>query len=237
MAGTDVRKVIRAWLRRKGDRDPCRFAQPAYIQSLLAAGVNASNLGITLLDSQTRFVSVNTALARETRASVDYHIGKTSREIVGDHLANQIEPAYERVLATGKPESVRLEGRVRSTPETGYWFDYCFPVFDQSRRVQQLGLFVVNVTAEKVSAEIFKAFAKDPKFVSAKAPGLLEMFNAVEDHQLKLQMNLEYLACFSVEVGRTVDKFHSSLRRMDNDIQRMRELIYTIVDKLPIPTC
>ncbi len=109
-----------------GDRDTHRFAQPDYVKALLAGGVHAFNLGITLLDSQTRFQSVNAALARETQASVDQHIGKTSREIVGD-LATQIEPTYEKVLRTGKPASVQLVGQVRDTPASGYWFGLLLP--------------------------------------------------------------------------------------------------------------
>ena len=176
MYGKDLPEPGPACPQPLGDRDPHRFEQPDYIKALLAAAVHACNLGITLLDAQTRFESVNAALARETQASVDQHIGKTSREIVGD-LATQIEPTYEKVLRTGKPASVWLVGQVRDTPETGYWFDHCFPILDKSQRVQQLGLFVVNVTPEKASAEIFNALATYSKFLSSPAPRILEGFD------------------------------------------------------------
>ena len=141
-----------------GSKDPGRLDCPEYVKALFAAGESAAHTGICLLDTQTRFDWVNAALAKETRATIDQHIGKTSREIVGD-LATQIEPIYERVLATGKPASVWLAGHVRDTMEAGHWLDYCFPIHDSSQRVQQLGLFVVNVTAEKESAAIFNALA------------------------------------------------------------------------------
>jgi hypothetical protein len=53
------------------------------------------------MDSQTWFKAVNAALARET------HSEKTTREVVGD-VAGWMEPAYEKVLRTGKPD-VELE--------------------------------------------------------------------------------------------------------------------------------
>src|SRR5690349_17607434 len=87
---------------------------PDHFNKLFAAGAHATSLGVALLDSQTRFVAVNAALASETRAPCDQHVGKTSGEIVGD-LAQQIQPTYERVLKTGKPSSILLEGHVRHT--------------------------------------------------------------------------------------------------------------------------
>jgi PAS domain-containing protein len=219
------------------DRDPHRLEQPDYIKALLAAAVHACNLGITLLDAQTRFESVNGALARETQASVDQHIGKTSREIVGD-LATQIEPTYEKVLRTRKPASVWLVGQVRDTLETGYWLDYCFPILDKSQRVQQLGLFVVNVTLEKTSTEIFTSLATNSEFLSAQAPGLIERFDeSVRVYHSSLRKSLKELACPSTETARKVDGFRLSIERLDNDIGLMRELIYAVLDRLPIPKC
>lgn len=237
MSGRNIPLRRRSWLQRMGDRDPRRFDQPDYIKALLAAGVHASNLGITILDSQTRFESVNAALARETRASVDQHIGKTSREIVGD-LATQIEPTYEKVLRTGKPASTRLVGHIRDTQETGYWFDYCFPIVDTSQRVQQLGLFVVNVTAERASAEIFDALAINSKLLRARRSGLLEKFDdSVRGYHSSLRLNLKELARPSTEPARRVDSFRLSLELLDNDIRLMRELIYSVISQFPIPQC
>jgi hypothetical protein len=237
MSGKNLPEPGPAWPQPLGDRDPHRLSQQDYIKALLAAGVHAFNLGITLLDSQTRFETVNAALARETQASVDQHIGKTSREIVGD-LATQIEPTYEKVLRTGKPASAWLVGQVRDTPTTGYWFDHCFPVIDKSQRVQQLGLFVVNVTLEKASAEIFNALATNSKFLSSQAPGLIEKFDkSVRVYHSRLKKSLKELACPSTEAGRKVDGFRLSMERLDYDIGLMRELIYAVLDRLPIPKC
>src|ERR1700728_3906819 len=80
-------------------KDPARLNCPEHVRALFAAGERATHTGICLLDAQTRFDWVNAALAKETQATIDQHIGKTSREIVGE-LATQIEPTYERVLAT-----------------------------------------------------------------------------------------------------------------------------------------
>jgi PAS fold len=237
MSGKDLPEPRPTWRQPMGDGDLHRFEQPGYVKALLAAGVHAFNLGITLLDSQTRFESVNAALARETQASVDQHIGKTSREIVGD-LATQIEPTYEKVLRTGKPASVRLVGQVRDTSETGYWFDHCFPILDKSQRVQHLGLIVVNVTLEKASAEIFNALATNSNFLSAQAPRLIEKFDeSVRVYHSSLKKSLKELASPSTEAARKVDGFRLSMERLDDDIGLMRELIYAVLDQFAIPKC
>jgi PAS domain-containing protein len=82
------------------------------MKELLIAGVRASNLGIILLDSQTRWDSLNAAIARETRIPMEEHLGKSTREIVGD-ISRQIGPTYEKVLRTGKPGSAWIVGHVQ----------------------------------------------------------------------------------------------------------------------------
>ena len=86
--------------KKRGPKDPGRLDCPEYVKALFAAGERATHTGICLLDTQTRFDWVNAALAKETRATIDQHIGKTSREIVGD-LATQIEPIYEKGVGDG----------------------------------------------------------------------------------------------------------------------------------------
>ena len=208
-----------------------------YIKRLIAAGSRASTLGIAVLDSQTRFQLVNTALSRETRATLDEHVGKTSSEIVGE-LARQIEPTYENVLRTGKPDSVLLTGNVRDTPEFGYWFDYCFPIFGRAQRVQQLGLFVVNVTAEKATREILDTLTIDPKQLQAAGVGILETFDkAIWNYHSAVCHSLEQLASPFTEPARKAENFRSSIELIDIEISEMRELIYALVSQLSIPKC
>ena len=216
---------------------PRRSQAQGYIEQLIAAGSRASTLGIAVLDSQTRFQLVNTALSRETRATPDQHVGKTSREIVGE-LARQIEPTYENVLRTGKPDSVLLTGNVRDTPEFGYWFDYCFPIFGRAQRVQQLGVFVVNVTAEKATREILDTLAIDPRQLQTAGAGILEKFDeAIWHYHSAMCHSLEQLASPFTEPVRKAENFRSSIELIDIEIRKMREFIYALVSRFSIPKC
>ena len=223
--------------KKAGPKDPGRLDCPEQVKALFAAGERATHTGICLLDTQTRFDWVNAALAKETQATIDQHIGKTSREIVGS-LATQIEPIYERVLATGKPASVWLAGHVRDTIEAGHWLDYCFPIPGNSQRVQQLGLFVVNVTAEKESAAIFDALAGNLPFAGDHCAQLLRgLDEAIHGYYLGLEMSFLELSRHSMDVARNVDHFRSKLQGLDSEIHLIRELVYAIIDRLRVPSC
>lgn len=206
-------------------------------RKLFAAGARASSLGIALLDSETRFELVNASLARETEVPPESHIGKFSRDIVGD-LAKQIEPTYENVLRTGEPESILLTGHVRNAVETGYWLDYCFPITNSSGRVQQLGVFVVNISAERAAAEVFESLATDSKRLIAEASGLLSQFDeAIQHYHRDLELGFSMLAHSFDEPAKRVDRFRRSMKRLDNEINAMRDLIYCIIAQFSIPEC
>ena len=161
---------------REGNSNPRRFEQSDHLKKLFAAGARASSLGIAVLDSQTRFEAVNASMSREMRIAPNDHIGRTSHELLGD-LVLPTEKVHERVLSLGQPESLLIKGRVRNTPEFGYWLNHYFPIKDSSGRVQQLAVFGVNVTAEKTAREIFDTLTADPKRQMADAAGLLAQFD------------------------------------------------------------
>jgi len=219
---------------RTRDRNPNRFKEPYYLKNLLTAGARASSLGVAVLDSQTRFCAVNAWLAREMQAP-ENHLGRTTREVVGN-VAIPMEAVHEKVLTLGKADSLVVAGSVRDKPEFGYWLNHCFPIFGDSRRVEQLGLFVVNVTAEKATLAIFDALATDSKRLMAKAAGLLDKYDeSIKHYHWFLKQSFNELACSFSEWK--VDQFRSRIMSLDNEISIMRELIYTVQAHFSIPEC
>jgi PAS fold len=224
------------WPEKIGARNRTRLDRPGCVEALFGASTHVAHLGIGLMDSESRCLSVNGALARETRLTVDEHLGKTPREIVGQ-LAAQAEPLYEKVLSTGKPSSLWLAGHVRDSVEYGHWFNYCFPIFDDADRVQQLGVFVVNVTAEKESAAIFGALPQSRFLPASTSELLLQLDEAVQGYYLGLELSLAELSCSSREAAKRVDDFYTKLQRLDDEIKLVRELVYTVLAQFRIPSC
>jgi hypothetical protein len=104
--------------------------------------------------------------------------------------------------------------------------------------VQQLGLFVVNVTAEKESAAIFDALAGNSPFAVDQCAQLLQgLDEAIRGYHLSLELSFLELSRHSTDVARNVDHFRSKLQELDTDIGLIRELVYAIIDQFRIPSC
>ncbi len=60
-------------------------------------------LSMAFWDRDLRFVRINEVAASIDGISVEEHIGRTFREVVGDDVADQAESVLRRVLETGEP--------------------------------------------------------------------------------------------------------------------------------------
>jgi hypothetical protein len=208
-----------------------------HLKRLMNAGLRASSLGIAVMDFETRVQLINAVLARESNIAQENCVGKTPRDIVG-RLALQFEPACQRALRTGIAENVLFQGQVRDAPAYGYWLGHCFPVMDGSRRVQQLGMLVVNLTAEKASREIFDMMATDSRRLMADAAGLLTKFDeSIRHYHASLKQSFDELACPFTETPRKVAILRSSILQLDNEIEAMRQLIYSVMSHFSISEC
>ena len=216
---------------------PQPFGGPAHAKQLFEACARASTLGFAILDSDFRFQVVNESLARETQAPVDRHIGRTSFEVVGQ-LAEQIQGTYEHVFDTGQPSSVLLVGHVRDNPETGQWLDYCFPIRDKAGRVQQLGLFVLDVTAEHGVADILHALAGNPARCNQDYLSLISEFDcALVEYREELVTSMTQLVQDCAELARTAALMSASVGRLDRQIRRMRALVDAVIADLSLASC
>lgn len=84
-------------------------------------------VGIALLDSRFRYLSLNQALASMNGAPVEFHVGKTLRDILGP-AAQQLEPKLEGVFTTGKSIQFEFEAHLLKRNEVGRWNVMYFPV-------------------------------------------------------------------------------------------------------------
>jgi PAS domain S-box-containing protein len=102
---------------RAPDRDVAS-ARAEEEHALLDRLYEVAPVGLAFLDRELRYVRANAAIAAMKGASVEAHIGRTVRDMVGDDLADKIEPLMRRVLETGEdvvgvPITHELAGKVR----------------------------------------------------------------------------------------------------------------------------
>jgi hypothetical protein len=124
----------------------CSASDEKFVASLTDF-FNNSNVGLAVFDEELRYQAVNPWLANVHRYSVDFHLGRTVRTILGS-VAARPEPAIRRVFATGCTISnLEVGGKLPTKTVTERWVDHFFPIKDQTGEVRQVGAVIVSVPA------------------------------------------------------------------------------------------
>ena len=120
--------------------------------SLLENLYSTSPAGLSLHDSDLKYLRINQALADLNGATMEEHIGKTTREIIPE-FADIIEPVLRQVIETDRPVcNIEMCGRSSTSPdELGYWSASFYPVdlLDGKRGVGS----VVMEISDRIEAE------------------------------------------------------------------------------------
>ncbi|MFJ9562300.1 SpoIIE family protein phosphatase [Streptomyces fuscichromogenes] len=110
--------------------------------------VKQSPIGLAVLDTELRFVSVNPALEQMNGVPAEEHVGRTIREVLPSLDADALESAYLRVLRTGEP--IIDESAVGRTPadpdEEHIWSVSVYRLEDALDNVLGVATSVVDIT-------------------------------------------------------------------------------------------
>jgi PAS domain-containing protein len=125
-------------------RPEANFSTERFVQFLYHADV-----GLAILDHQLRYLILNPFLARIHGSSAESHIGKRLQDVVGG-LSPQLVPAYEEVVATGRPV-LDLAVKEAVSPDTvaGHWIDNLFPLKDERGKVTTVCAIVAEAPCYK----------------------------------------------------------------------------------------
>jgi len=128
---------------------PDALAEP---EKLLAAYFSSTTVGLSILDSDLRYLAINDVLAEMNGLPVADHIGRTAREILGD-FADVVEPKLRGVLESGEPVSFEASARLGRRTELQHWMLHYLPIKDASGGVTRIGVLVVEISAQKKAEE------------------------------------------------------------------------------------
>ena len=104
-----------------------------------------SGVGLCVFDESLSYQMVNPYLAASNRASVESHLGKHVREILGD-VALQVEPALRRVFSAAEPVlNYEVAGALPTRLEKTHWVSTLFPILDSSGKVKQVCAVVLEL--------------------------------------------------------------------------------------------
>lgn len=137
-------------------------------------------VGLSFVDRNLRFVRINEQLAAMNGKSVSEHIGKTIREILPE-LADELEPLYRSILATGQGVRERdLHGVTAAEP--GVERDWLFSnstLKTADGTVVGVASAVVEITARKQAEQQMSEYASHLEALSAR---LLEVQETERRH-------------------------------------------------------
>lgn len=105
-------------------------------------------IGLSVLDTNLRFVRINERLAQINGFSVEEHIGRTVRELL-PNLADEAEPILRRVLAGEMLLNVEIVGETPAQPGVQRtWLEHFLPLKDGDR-VIGIGTVCEEITERK----------------------------------------------------------------------------------------
>ena len=141
---------------------------------LLNALFKSSTVGVAICDRQLRFCAVNGAWASMNGVPAAFHIGKTIHAVLGSAAA-KIQPAFERVFATGQPLSnFEVTAEVPARVPAGRRNECYFPIKDNTGQVQQVCVIVLELTKRN---ELDAALAR----LADKLANLISMLRTTAD--------------------------------------------------------
>ncbi len=124
-------------------------------ERLLAAYFSSSTVGLSVLNSDLRYLAINDTLAAMNGLAAAEHLGKTVREVLGD-FADIAEPKLRHILATGEPVHFEISARLPHRTESGHWILHYLPIPDAKGAVNRICAVVVEITAQKKLEESLK---------------------------------------------------------------------------------
>ena len=115
--------------------------------ALLDGILEAAPVGLCFIDAGLRFVRVNPALAGISGVPVEHTVGRRLREVVGEVMADVLEPVVRFVLESGEPVLEReVAGNLPGAPQRRAWRVSHFPVKEAEGRVRVVGMVVQDIT-------------------------------------------------------------------------------------------
>ncbi|RKE17156.1 SpoIIE family protein phosphatase [Streptomyces sp. TLI_171] len=121
-----------------------------------------SPVGMSVFDTELRFVRLNEALAAINGVPVEQHLHRRLTEVVPGIDGQQAERVMRRVLATGTPElDIRTHGWTPADPEREHaWSASCFRLEQPDGTVLGVSTTIVDITS-RFEAETAAAAAQD----------------------------------------------------------------------------
>ncbi|MBD2255987.1 ATP-binding protein [Pseudanabaena sp. FACHB-2040] len=130
------------------ERERIARAEAEAAQRQLATLFESASIGMALLDSNQRFVSINAALAEINGLSPEDHLGRTPVELFGHRNSTLVDICNE-IYATGKPftaSNLEISLPYRTDRRPGYYSLHYLPMLRPTGEVESMLAYVIDIT-------------------------------------------------------------------------------------------
>ncbi|MBD0334478.1 MAG: PAS domain-containing protein [Cyanobacteria bacterium Co-bin13] len=144
------------------ERERIARAEAEVTRRQLSTLFESASIGMALLDSQQRFVSINAALAEINGLRPEDHLGRTPQELFG-HGSAALVGIFNKIYATGEPficANLEIHNPYRADRRPGYYSVHYLPMVRSSGSVESVMAYVIDVT-ERFRLEQAQRFLVD----------------------------------------------------------------------------
>jgi hypothetical protein len=190
-------------------------------------------LGFAILDDKLRYQTINPALVAIHGIPAAVHIGNTIRDLLGNHVAEQIDPHLERLAATGNPSIFELTATLPTRSEPGTWIANYFSIHGTAGTAIGVGVVVVEVTEQRKLDAFVHEIARDLVDKQTKDNWWIarELHASIEDYHCALGTSIGQLTGAPDKSSEFLAK---EVAALDERINAMREIVALAASRFPI---
>lgn len=198
---------------------------------LCAAFSHTSALGFAIYDDRLRYQLINDALGIDHRIPAAAHMGNTTRDLLGNCIADKVEPYLRRVMTTSDRLGFEFTACLSTREEPVSWLGQYFPIHGAVAKTIGAGLIVVDVTEQRKLERFVNQLAHSLRRKESRDNWWLprELHNSVAQYHFALGLKIDQL------IGRA-DKNPAVLAEavacLDERVRAMRQLLMVCGERI-----